>query len=426
MKNLRFVATYQRLKATVSVVGDEQAGLGVSIHKFKAVVNAITSIGVAKVQSAAYNLALELGTFVLLFRKQDTVAISSEALYELQKALADTATAAEDYTELFLKKAKSLTASADDMKRIFAFYKTCVDTSVTLDLHHYEFSKELRDQMSVIDDAINAFEKTLADALLVEDHINTIGFAKTLAHVSLAVDDQSWSFTGRHQDTFIASDDELRSTSKQLFDLVTATDDVDGMASIEDDQEVQFFKLVHHSASAADAFQRLVQFIRAFDDAASTTDHAILLTELAKTDSFSSADAYSASFSLPKQDGFSASERRVMALARPLAEWASVTDSRYSYVAKPFYETTAAQDAHYKSVALTKRDSLSLVDTDKFAFSKPAADAASFTDVIELLRYFQRDNYDTTSITDTGSLRSQGYSDFSYFAEDFVGASRTF
>ena len=33
---------------------------------------------------------------------------------------------------------------------------------------------------------------------------------------------------------------------------------------------------------------------------------------------------------------------------------------------------------------------------------------------------------DTASFTDTGSLRSQGYSDFTYFSEDYVGASRTF
>ena len=33
---------------------------------------------------------------------------------------------------------------------------------------------------------------------------------------------------------------------------------------------------------------------------------------------------------------------------------------------------------------------------------------------------------DTIPITDAGSLRSQGYCDFTYFQEDYVGASRTF
>ena len=33
---------------------------------------------------------------------------------------------------------------------------------------------------------------------------------------------------------------------------------------------------------------------------------------------------------------------------------------------------------------------------------------------------------DLTSSTDAGTLRSQGYSDFTYFKEDFVGASTTF
>lgn len=39
---------------------------------------------------------------------------------------------------------------------------------------------------------------------------------------------------------------------------------------------------------------------------------------------------------------------------------------------------------------------------------------------------FTKVSSDSGVTADSGSLRSQGYCDFTYFAEDYVGASRTF
>jgi len=53
-------------------------------------------------------------------------------------------------------------------------------------------------------------------------------------------------------------------------------------------------------------------------------------------------------------------------------------------------------------------------------------DAPTVSDFLASTVAFARAFTETTSATDAGSLRSQGYADFTYFAEDYVGASRTF
>jgi hypothetical protein len=88
--------------------------------------------------------------------------------------------------------------------------------------------------------------------------------------------------------------------------------------------------------------------------------------------------------------------------------------------------------------------SASTQDDQELQFAKVTTNIASLTDVLFLATTFNRAHADafgvtdgdvlnfgkrpseTTSITDAGSLRNQGYSDFTYFQEDYVGASRTF
>ena len=83
-------------------------------------------------------------------------------------------------------------------------------------------------------------------------------------------------------------------------------------------------------------------------------------------------------------------------------------------------------------------------DDQEIQFVKARTNAATFSDfVVVVLFKFKSlvenlaltdDNFfsfgklssDTPSATDAGSLRSHNYSDFTYFSEDYVGASRTF
>jgi len=179
----------------------------------------------------------------------------------------------------FIKDVHRFDGAATTEQTVFAFFKTLTDNPAVAELAAKTFSKVLADESSVTDVDVLTFFKNLTEGVGTTD-------AFSLAHSVV------------HSDT------------------VFATDDVDGAASILDDQEMQFFKNTTNLASFTDSFARIVAFSRNFTEAPSITDLAALT-----------------------------------------------------------YGTTFLE---------------------------------------------------TPSFTDAGSLRSQGYCDFTFFAEDFVGASRTF
>ena len=61
-----------------------------------------------------------------------------------------------------------------------------------------------------------------------------------------------------------------------------------------------------------------------------------------------------------------------------------------------------------------------------FAATRAFTDTAGVSEALALTLGRNPSLSDTTSIADAGSLISQGYCDFSYFADDYVGTSRTF
>ena len=175
------------------------------------------------------------------------------------------------------------------------FYRD--DSFATTDNAILTFFKTLTENPAVAELAVKAFTKTLTDESSTAD-VDVIEFFKNLADGTATADVLAFNY------------------SSVLADTVIATDDVDGSASILDDQEMQYFKNTTNLALASDSFSRTVAFTRSFTEPPSVTDLAALT-----------------------------------------------------------YGTTFLE---------------------------------------------------TPSFTDAGLLRSQGYCDFSFFAEDFVGASRTF
>ena len=153
-------------------------------------------------------------------------------------------------------------------------------------------------------------------------------------------------------DTARFSDSLTRGFSKSLFNTMGVTDDIDGQASIKDDETMQFVKVLNEQTGSSDQFSRVVAFTRKFADSAAATDAAIR------------------NCGKPLADPIFISDRSVLTTTKPFAEAMSVTEN----------------------------------------FAKAPNKVAS----------------DAMGVTDSGSLRSQGYVDFSYFAEDYVGDSRTF
>ena len=159
--------------------------------------------------------------------------------------------------------------------------------------------------------------------------------------------------------------------SRAFEDDVFFTDDVDGEATILDDQEMQFFKNTTDVANVSESFDRIVAYIRAFSHSAAATDDS------------------------------------VNTVGKGLADLSVVSETTNLLTSKQIYDIPVANENIAKSFSRSRADSALI------------GDAAIVTPGKVLL--------DLASLADAGSLLSQGFtSDPNYFAGDYVGTSRAF
>ena len=89
-----------------------------------------------------------------------------------------------------------------------------------------------------------------------------------------------------------------------------------------------------------------------------------------------------------------------------------------------FTEQKAFAIAKLLTDGVAMNDTSSAVDGSQFSFAKYITNLAFTSDALAIQA--QKSLSETVSGVDSGYLRGQGYCDFTYFAEDYVGYSRTF
>tara|TARA_R110000796_G_scaffold239297_1_gene359951 strand:- start:741 stop:1613 length:873 start_codon:yes stop_codon:yes gene_type:complete len=271
--------------------------LGISANY--AATSSFTQFGTAATFSAsAIKASFKTGEFLITSEFLDSLTSTTDnAVLGMFKNFTDNTGAAEDATLAFFKVLADNGFTTD--QHVLDFFKSLSDDANVLDTPAKTFGTGFSDGTTITEEAFLGLDKTTADAYSVADQLNDKGFGKGASEVPTAADEVN---------TF--------ALTKALFDQATVTDDLDGEATTQDDQEMQFAKVTTQIASAIDVIAIATAYTRTFSDNYGVTDSNILTPG--------------------------------------------------------------------------KRPS------------------------------------DTLSMTDVGSLRSQGFSDFTYFAEDYVGASRTF
>ena len=287
------------------------------------------------------------------------------------KALADQVTSAEDYVTIFTKKASDeVVATLDLLQKNFG---TAFDDATSLaEAYSVAMSKPISELIASAGDQAFIFAKKASAELISTIDNDVLAFAKALSDhgfASEAID--TIAMVKRLSEAPAASDAiNTLGITKLLTDTVTFTDDVDGAASLLDDQEMQFSKSTTDIASVAETFFRQVGYSRDFADSSALTD-----------------------------------DQQINA-GKILADSPSMADTTNLVTGKQNYDIPVA------------------TETLAMSFTRPRSDSALFGDANVVSS--NKVVFDLTSSTDAGSLRSQGYSDFNYFAEDFVGASSTF
>lgn len=317
------------------------------------------------------------GNFILFaslfdtFYIKDGAGASDGAVFDFFKTLTDDTAVADEATNSFMKSLAH-TATFGDQIDFFAFGKFFQNTSAVTEAYTAHIQKPFSDGFSVAEDAASLHpNKVLFEAPAAVDAINTFGFGLGKFDTPITSDAHETTFGKLLQDTSSFEDGNTVSSEKLLADSVFATDDIDGEASILDDQEMQFVKQHTDIVGMSDFIQLGVVFTRDFVNNSALVDSI----------SFSIAKPFSSSYA--------ASDVLNVVTGKHVGD-----------------DGLALSDALTRTVSMVRADAASISDSHAAALSKVLSD--------------------TPSIADAGALRSHNYCDFAYFAEDYVGTSRTF
>jgi len=308
-----------------------------------------------------------VGRFVVFLDKEDAAAFTDHKAIELRKSCADSIAALDRLSNELRAKKEDGAFISDAAKA--AAVKNLQDLASILERKNIAFGKTASDAALFIDAAVRFSGKSLSDSAVFSE-TKTKTFSKTAADNFAALDAAAKGLSRGLVESCAVIDAASRTVTKGLFDIATVTDDVDGQASILDDETMSFLKGVSHQVRALDAIELVSGFNRTFADALNAFD--LLSNGVLKSpnESLAASDQYTHLFD-----------------KRPI-------------------DTAVFAD-------LVARTGLKAIpDSGFFSDFASKSNGKAFIE--------------QTSITDTGFLRSQGYSDFTYFAEDFVGASRTF
>ena len=397
-------------------------------------------------------------------------------------------TSFSDATEVGTSKTfAEATGAVDQFSFIAAYARELADSSVVSDATEVGTSKTFAEATGAVDQFsfIAAYARELADSSVVSDAITRRAVDKVLSDTSAAADqfDRVVAYARELADSSVVSDAiTRRAVDKVLSDTSAAADQFDRV--------VAFVRSAYENTSAADNFSVLVQRPAGDDLSVSDVVEILLTVNLLFSDTPTVSDDYSNDFAKHVADAINLQEATALAATKTAADATGLSDAASSGVGKSATEAVSSSDSQTsvftKGVedtpafadtrfavyqkALTDTATASddvdgeatLLDDQEIQFLKQRTDAATISDVILVLLIFVRNPVDTTaasesaskafarsradsallgdavvaspgkgvlettSTSDEGSLRSQGYADFIYFAEDYVGASQTF
>jgi hypothetical protein len=300
---------------------------------------------------------------------KDGVGAEDGFVYQFLKTLTDNPVLADNAVTAFYKVLAENPSVSET--QVFDFYKNLAENPTVADAYASSFAKPVSENPNATDSNFYALGKPLADAAAIVD-TDFKAVAKFFTENPAMADTNILSFFKNLSENPNFTDTiNTLALTKALTDGVNATDDLDAAASILDDQEMQFVKNTTNTAAITDAFARVVAFTRSFSETPAITDVNIL------------------------------------GVGKTVSENPAFSDTNYVNFGKLLSEQPNFTDVLALQVTLS-----------------PFTEAPGVTDSADVVP--NKVFLETPSLTDAGSLRSQGYCDFTFFAEDFVGASRNF
>lgn len=382
------------------------------------------------------------GWFLKFIEATDVATLTDDKVYRLQRSLEELADIADE--------------ARITLGRGFA------DSSALTDAYILSVTKGITDTCGLSDQMVIAIDRHTEDVLYVDDPIgksfltskaDTFSWGEGPAIDPYAYDyfleDYTWSgrphiefikgvadvagnFTDAHYKVFTKGLDEpltlsetfVRNINRSLADTLSVTDDMDGVASLEDDQVMEYRKAINDLFLIGDTVFILMSWVRTPTDTVALGDSSVVAFSKASSDTAALAD--SAAFSVAKvlADATAVADAAAKSTYKAFQDNSAVTDATVKSTNKNVQDVGATTDAAYNNMVKVLADSTSISETKLFSLSRPLSDSGAATDSVG--KTIAPAKTDSASMTDTGAVRMQSYCDITYFAEDYVGVTFTF
>jgi hypothetical protein len=335
-----------------------------------------------------------------------TAGAADDSVNETGKNVANTSNVADDDT-IFVGKGLADQPVARE-QHAFSVGKPTSDAYTVSDLYSMEFGRGFGDAYEMSDVSVNAVYKNISDSVEVAED-STVDFGNGLGNTSSIQE-----LAARHFYKSLSYEPYVPVPEQYFAGDYVLVDN--GPAVASDSISIGPGKTLGDQAAAGDSFYRLVSFNRSFNDGVGFTDDV--------DGAASILDDQEMQFYKFNSDTTRFAEQIQRAISRSITDAASLIEAAEITFNKTEADAAAIQDAATASTGKSVADSSAISDALARAFGNQLTDASAAGDSIANEPGKRLSN--TTSFADAGSLRSQGFSDFTYFAEDFVGASRTF
>jgi hypothetical protein len=219
----------------------------------------------------------------------------------------------------------------------------------------------------------------------------------------------------------IDTDEVTLATDKGLFDSITFTEvfvaTLVFIRNFTDSVAVPDVRTMAFAKALTDSFS--------FTDAASRVFTKSLSSGVAMNDSFDAGDGAVYSFTKGVSNVVFAQDAVAKGQHKVLSDSQGLTDAQAFEFAKALASAAVIADAAVRDVSKLLTDGVAPSDALAFLIDKLVdPDSVSIADATALSP--QKAISDMIEPVDAGSLVSQSYCDITYFAEDYVGESRTF
>lgn len=172
-------------------------------------------------------------------------------------------------------------------------------------------------------------------------------------------------------------------------------------------------------------------YIRDFDDAVAPTElTALALAKGTQFETISVADDQTLDYDKARFETLSAVDVKAVDFSTQRAETVEAQDARSLLVERPENELIVISEADTREFTKLATDGVGMNDQAEaqdgiaLGFATSISNVAFVADSDDIL--VGKNLSDSPSVDDDGSLFNQGYCDVTYFAEEYVGDSRTF